>query len=75
MEHYKRAPLLCPSVLLCSLLMSEWQNIELDKLFFYFYHVLFIDMVFSWFFFFFLSILHCNCQYVYNDEGSLVFNF
>lgn len=49
MEHYKRAPLLCPSVLLCSLLMSECQNIELDKLFFYFYHVLFIDLVLFFF--------------------------
>lgn len=37
--------MLCPSVLLCSLLMSECQNIELDRLFFYFYHVLFIDLV------------------------------
>lgn len=73
MEHYKRAPLLRPCVLLCSLLMSECQNIELDKLFFYFYHVLFIDLILV--LFFFLSILHCNCQYVYNDEGSLVLNF
>ena len=36
----------------CSLLMSECQNIEFDKLFFYFYHVLFIDLVLVLFFFF-----------------------
>lgn len=45
--------MLCPSVSLCSLLMSECQNIELDKLFFYFYHVLFIDMVLVLFLFIF----------------------
>lgn len=51
-----------------SFLMNECQNIELDKLLFIFIMCCILNL-------YLVFIFHFNCQYVYNAERSLPFEF
>lgn len=51
-----------------SFLMNECQNIELDELLFIFIMCCILNL-------YLVFIFHFNCQYVYNAERSLPFEF